>query len=585
MRKIAAFIIAVCMVGTTYSAGAAETNPPDGGTAEPKLGSPGAGVQWTKIQDISPGGRATNRPIKQKYAVVVGVGKFRESRLNDEDVVSDKAAREFYDYLVDPHSGRFEKNNVRLLVNTQATRANVMSTLGESWLGPQAGPDDLVIVFIATKSFPTTDGSSYLCAYDCQLDNVYATCIDIPSLMSTLKKNVKTDRIVLVLQACYSGAAELTSGAKALFSAYNFDFDKLREKLIMGKGFTILSSSQPNERTWDDTFSSSLITALREQNGMVPLNDAFAKAREMTEYKSSHFSKGGKKQTPLMKTDWKGNDLCLGMPPLERVASVPTGVLNYLSAEAHYLKANNLVAEKKFDEALKEYEIAVATDPKYADALCDYGAILAMKGDWQAAAEKFAKAIEARPSDSLFHKNYARALSQLGKKDDCLRELEKAYELNPKDKDVLIALAARSREANEPITAVRYLQEAVTLYPASPSLHDKLSYALAQAGDVSQACDHAREAVKLDPESSTYKLNLGATLLMQGDSKAAVDAYREASTLNPQSPDVHYGLAKALEKSGDRKAASQELSRFLELAPASDARRAKATQHLSELER
>src|SRR6516162_2290791 len=128
----------------------------------------------------------------------------------------DAAAHDFYTYAVDPNAGRFQKDHVRLLVNSEATEQTIMSALGKPWLGSLAGPDDLAVVFVSTLGFPTTDGSSYLCSYDCALDNVYGTCISIQNLMGTLRKNVGTDRILLVLQACYSGAAELNAGAKAL---------------------------------------------------------------------------------------------------------------------------------------------------------------------------------------------------------------------------------------------------------------------------------------------------------------------------------------------------------------------------------
>ena len=169
---------------------------------------PMKGVEWTTIQDLKPNAAPENRTVKQKWAVVVGASKFKEKRLCGEEIAMDAAAQAFYRYLIDPHGGRFDPEHVKLLINGAATRQNIMNALNDRWLGSLSGKDDLVVVFVATNGFPTTDGTTYLCAYDAALDNIYSTCISMQTLMDTLRHNVRSDRILLVLQACYSGAAD-----------------------------------------------------------------------------------------------------------------------------------------------------------------------------------------------------------------------------------------------------------------------------------------------------------------------------------------------------------------------------------------
>lgn len=540
---------------------------------------PGQGIQFTQMQDINPNASATNRPVKQKWAVVVGIANFAERRLIGDDLVMDKAARKFYDYLVDPKGGRFDKEHVRMLVNTSATRANVLNTLGEKWLGALAGPDDLVVVFIATEAFPMIEGGTYLAAYDASLTNVFGTCFSMQDLMSTLKKNVKTDRIVLVLESKYSGAASLDSGAKAIFHGFNIDL----EKVIMGKGNIILSSSRPNEETYGDDFSSSLIECLRANDGLVPLSMAFAKAKEMTEYKTSHFSKGGKKQSPVLKSNWTGNDLVIGVPPAEQVSGIPSGVNAFLSAEAHYIKANTAVVNNKMDDAIKEYEEALKIDPTYADVLSDYGTVMGYKGRWDLAADLFRRACEAKPNDALFAYNYALALRKLNQPEEYLKQMSLAYRLNPKDRGVLIALSDASSKMGDTTGSIRYLQEALTLYPENADLHNSMSVALFKAGALPQAIDHARQAVSLNPKLTSARINLGSTLLKDGDLKGAADAYREAANISPSDPEAHFGLSRALEKLGDKPGAKTELSKFIESTSQSDARLQDAKRRLSEL--
>jgi len=532
--------------------------------------------QWTEIQDLKSDARALNRPIKQKWVVSIGAAKFKEKRLNVPSSM-DRAAEEFAAYATDPAAGRFDKDHVRLLTNSDATRQNIMSSLGKTWLGGLAGPDDLVVVFISTLSFPTTDGKAYLCAYDCSLDNVYSTCVSIQDLMTTLKQNVASDRILLILQACYSGAAELTTGSKAIFPNYNLD----PGQISLGKGYIILSSSRPDQITWNTSFSDNLIKALREKDGLTSLQDAFEKAKVGTESDTTSASKGTRQQIPVMKSDWSGKPLVLGIPPVDKVRSIPATVGTFLAAESHYLKANRAIIAGDLPGAIQSYKDALAVDPNYADALGDCGSALALEQDWQGAAQMFERAIQVRPDDSLCHTNYARVLMELGKPDQARKELEQAFRIDSKNRVALVALANMEIKDGHYDKAIGYLERAITLYPTSANLHDRLAYVLGRSGELAAAVKHSQEAVTLDPKMISARLNLGANLALSGDLKGAVSAYEDASKLAPDNPDTHYCLSKVLESGGQLERSKAELERFIELAAPSDPRRSEARDHLA----
>ncbi len=566
-----ALAVAITLCCPAWSQSATETTPA-------KM----PGIEFTKIQDLNPTVRGTNRPIKQKWAVVIGTSKFKEGRLisaNEGEMA--QSAKEFYQYLVDPHGGRFDASHVKLLLDADTPKQSIMTTLGPSFLGNAVGPDDLVVVFVATSSFPTTDGNIYLCSYDCALDNIYGTCFSMQSLMSTLKQHVQSDRILLVLQAAYSGAADLTSGAKSLVpikTQYNLDLDKV----LLGNGFIILSSSQSNEITQNSVFSKNLISALRQDDGLISLNKAFAIAKQKTESETS--SKDSKKrQVPGMKSAWTGAELVVGVPPVEHVSNLPASVTSFLSAEGAYLKGSKFVAEGKMDEALEQYKLAISADPKYADALADFGAALAIKGDWKAASEMQKKAIAANPNDALFRLNYARILDQLGDAENSLQELNTAYRLNPKDTSVLMALSKKMLVAGQTKESVRYLEEAVDLYPKRSDLRERLSYGLMKSGDIDQSTAQAKEAVRLDPKSASANTTLGSVLLAQGYIGPATNAYREAAKLAPDDATIHWLLASSMEKSGDSEGAIAELETCIKLCGSSDALGSKAKQRLEVL--
>jgi tetratricopeptide (TPR) repeat protein len=539
-------------------------------TSQPAL----PGVKFTKVQDLDPNKAGPNRPIRQKWAVCVGISKFKESRLVSNDPVEDSAAKAFSEYLVSPKGGRFDAKHVRTLTNSKATKQAILNSLGPQWLGSLARADDLVVVFVSTNSFPTTDGSAYLGAYDCALDNIYGTCISMQDLMKTIKDNVKAERVLLIVQASYSGATDLAGGGKARPVKPGDG-----SGIITGSGFIVMTSCEPHQMSWSNIFSTNLIAQLKEKDGLVALGEAFEKTRTKTEEETT-----GKqftaKQTPMLKTDWKGKDLIIGAKAVEEASDIPVNISDFLAAESYYFRANDLVTQGKVDEAIAQYQKAIETDPAYADALADLGAIYSLQKQPEKAADLYQRAIKEKPNDALFRTNYARVLAQLGRIPDSKSELERAYQLNPKDKVVLTALANYHLKDRDTAGALKFINEAIALYPNAADLFDKLSFAQVQSGNIAEAVQSAQKAVSLDPKSLSAKLNLGSTLMLSGDLNQATKAYLEATKLAPQDATAHFLLSKTLEKSGDLTGAKDELAQFIKCADPNDPRKKQAEEKL-----
>ncbi|HND08207.1 MAG TPA: caspase family protein, partial [Candidatus Obscuribacter sp.] len=149
---------------------------------------------------------AVDRPIKDKWAVVVGISEFADKKINLRYPAKD--ATDFYNFLVS--DGGFKKDHVRLLVNEKATRSNILSTIGDRWLPRLAHPDDLVVVYISSHGSPAdldVGGVNYVVAHDTDTESLYATGLPLQDLMRIIKARVHCDRVVMILDACHSGAA------------------------------------------------------------------------------------------------------------------------------------------------------------------------------------------------------------------------------------------------------------------------------------------------------------------------------------------------------------------------------------------
>ncbi|HEY9684825.1 MAG TPA: caspase family protein [Oculatellaceae cyanobacterium] len=265
-----------------------------------------------RIQNAATNVSDVNRPIKDKWALVVGISKFKNDQLNLR--YPSKDAKDFYDYLVSKEN--FAPDHVKLLTDKQATRKNIMTLLGDKWLPNVANPDDLVVIYISSHGSGAEmdhDGVNYLVAYDTDVNELYATGLPMQDLSSTVKRRVHSDRVVMILDACHSGAASVES--KGLTRGSNVDADAIAQ----GTGQLVISSSKPDQVSWESkadqnsVFTRCLMDGLQCKGANTSLDDAFEYMKDSVQ--SEVLKERGVLQTPVLSSKWQGTGLMLGVKP------------------------------------------------------------------------------------------------------------------------------------------------------------------------------------------------------------------------------------------------------------------------------
>ncbi|HWR57245.1 MAG TPA: caspase family protein [Thermodesulfovibrionales bacterium] len=158
--------------------------------------------------DASPG------PIRNRYALVVGVGNFKygKSPSNPKGIqqlqFAVRDATSFYQFLADPQRGGFRRENIFFLADQQATRKNIGDALNQ--LSRTAEPDDLVTVYISSHGTPPDKfGGVFIVAYDTEViprENVWHTAVS-ETMLKDFVENLRAKRLVMILDACYSNGA------------------------------------------------------------------------------------------------------------------------------------------------------------------------------------------------------------------------------------------------------------------------------------------------------------------------------------------------------------------------------------------
>jgi hypothetical protein len=258
-------------------------------------------------------------PIEDKWALVVGISKYQNGNLNLK--YSAKDAHDLSDYLV--REANFAPDHVKLLVDDQATKEHVMEEIGDKWLPRVARPNDLVLIFISCHGSPSQldlEGLNYLVMYNTNPDSLYATGLPLQDLATVIRQRVHADRVVVIIDACHSGAANTSKG---ITRTGNFDSVALSQ----GTGQLVICSSKPNEVSWESkryrngVFTHQLIEALRKNSGHAKLGSAFAQLKESVLAEVLDDRK--ELQTPMLKSKWSGDELILSAPPTRARSGAP----------------------------------------------------------------------------------------------------------------------------------------------------------------------------------------------------------------------------------------------------------------------
>ncbi len=227
------------------------------------------------------------------YAVIIGISQYASSAITPLDYTDDDA-RALYEFLVSPRGGNVPRENITFLLNEEATLINVKKALGV-FLARKARKNDTVIIYYAGHGAPEADMSGeaddgiakYIVTYDSDPELLYATGFPM-SEIKTIFKRIEADRIVFLLDSCYSGAAGgrtfLSSKLKARGLTLSRRF--LDNAVSQGSGRVIITASRPNERSFElDQFGHGLFTyhllqalagsADTNSDGRVALREAF----------------------------------------------------------------------------------------------------------------------------------------------------------------------------------------------------------------------------------------------------------------------------------------------------------------------
>lgn len=207
------------------------------------------------------------------------------------------------------------------------------------------------------------------------------------------------------------------------------------------------------------------------------------------------------------------------------------------AGRSHVATGADLLRRGLYDDAEREFRLALETEPNNQDALAGLGQVQVHRGQYTDAVPVLERA--TRVSSQM-----VTAFRALGDAHLALGELDKA--------------------------AVAY-QQAVALAPDDVPLRLALARSLTEAGDYNEANSVCRQTLRFvknapDRQAQVHR-QMGETFSRAGKSSEALSSLYRAQELDPRNPEIARSLATAAARGGLYAEAATACQRVLELAP------------------
>jgi hypothetical protein len=256
---------------------------------------------------------------RERWAVVIGVGRYASPDI--PSLRYSVADAEAFAQLLIERAG-FKKENVLLLTDKtdkKPTLRDMKWALG-TFLARSAKKEDLVVIFYAGHGAPEIDprGSEpdglakYLVPSDADPNDLYATALPMDELQIIFDR-IESERVVVFLDACYSGAAGGRTFASKRTRALRVD-DVFLDRLARSRGRAIITASRASEVSLElpelghGLFTHYLLQGLRgtadlDRDGVVTLQELYTYLEQQVTQKSRA---AGGNQHPVMKGEMEG---------------------------------------------------------------------------------------------------------------------------------------------------------------------------------------------------------------------------------------------------------------------------------------
>ncbi len=239
------------------------------------------------------------------FAVVIGISQYDHFGSSISNLkYADRDAKSFLEFLKTPAGGGVTDDAVTLLLNEQATTANIRHALFTFLTAAQ--PQDTVVIYIAGHGAPDPHDprNLYLITADTKPDDMGGTAFPMWQMQDVFERVLKANKVITVADTChsygFSGARAEDAGAKGsnLINQYMERYASKGQRAVITA--SDISESSYEDAQWGDGHGVFTYFLLRGLNGEADKNhDGVVTAGELFGYLQNEVPKATNgKQNP-----------------------------------------------------------------------------------------------------------------------------------------------------------------------------------------------------------------------------------------------------------------------------------------------
>jgi protein O-mannosyl-transferase len=193
-----------------------------------------------------------------------------------------------------------------------------------------------------------------------------------------------------------------------------------------------------------------------------------------------------------------------------------------------------LFAERKIEEAISNFKIAIKLRPNDTNAHYNLGVALAANQKIEEAISHYKMDIKINPNHTKAHHNLGIALFDSHKIEEAVAHFKIAIKLDPNNAMAHYNLGIALFDNRKIEEAISHYKRAIKINPSFTKAHYNLGKILFNNQKIEKAISHFKMAIKLNPSHAKAHYNLGYVLVQKGEMKKSVHHFRETIRLRPE---------------------------------------------------
>jgi len=196
---------------------------------------------------------AIRRPVPkgatgpQRWAVIVGVSDYANKGIPALKY-ADKDAESIAAFLQTPEGGSFDRDHMRILINSDATLSNLREAMIDFL--QQAIDKDLVLIYFAGHGAPdpTRPQNLYLLTYDTDPNRLGTTAFPMWDIQTVVSRQIAARKVVILSDACHSGGISVDVATRGLDVTSSNPINQYLAELSRAKdGMVVFTASAAGE--------------------------------------------------------------------------------------------------------------------------------------------------------------------------------------------------------------------------------------------------------------------------------------------------------------------------------------------------